>query len=251
MNDLISQPQQPQGHQYQQQQHGAIDVATLHRDIEILVTNARADFASNPLDPAIQQRLKALLDLQSILQRQKLPEDQLKLIREQVSQLSAAHPPKRPIATIPPPSVPAPVPAPVMASPLPSVPTPQPSLPANLQALLNPNTLAELLKVTTNAQTRTPPPPAPQPIAQPTPAPISAPASTVPAAAGENPLIASLRARGLLPPAAGAPVNPTPPPSLPFIIPRQAGFTAPNQMQSSQPGNAKINVQMSSASIRM
>lgn len=248
-----TQPQQPYGQPYQQPQQGSIDLAALHRDIEHLITSARADFARNPLDPSIQQRLKALLDLQSILQRQQLPEDQLRLIRDQVSQLSATAPAPRPVSTMPAPSVPAPAPAPVMTNPPPPVPTPQPAIPANLQALFNPNTLAELIRATTNAQTRTPPPPIPQPITQPNPAPISAPASTAPAAtAAENPLIASLRARGLLPPTTGAPVAPTPPPNLPFILPGQAGFTTGTPpMPPVQPVNVKINVQMSSASIRM
>ena len=248
------QPQQPYGQQYQQPQQGPIDLAALHRDIESLIAGARADFARNPLEPSIQQRLKALLDLQSILQRQQLPEDQLKLIRDQVSQLSAAAPAPRPVSSMPAPSIPAPAPAPVITNPPPPVPTPQAALPANLQAFFNPSTLAELIRATTNAQTRTPPPPMPHPVTQPNPAPISAPASTAPAAAAENPLIASLRARGLLPPpATGAPpITPTPPPNLPFIIPGQAGFTAPTpSIPPVQPVDVKINVQMSSASIRM
>src|ERR1700754_4025461 len=86
------QPQQYPNHTGQSQP-GSIDLAALNRDIENLVASARTDFANNPLDTSIQQRLKALLDLQNILQRQQLPQDQLRLIREQVSQLTPAAPP--------------------------------------------------------------------------------------------------------------------------------------------------------------
>lgn len=234
---------------HQPPQHGLIDLASLNQDIENLIAGARADFTNNPLDPAIQQRLKALLDLQSILQQQTLPQDQLKLIRDQVSQLSAAaqqhrrHTP----STIPPSSAPPPA-APVLNQ-TPNQ-TPQPNLPA----FLNPNTLAELLKTTATSQNRTPPPPAPQPQqpAQPNPPPpISATPSTTPAAAADNPLIASLRARGLLPSAPSASGTPTPP-NLPFMLPGQTGPTHPTPpAQPGQPSTAKINVQMTSASIRV
>ncbi|KAL1955617.1 hypothetical protein VTO42DRAFT_8350 [Malbranchea cinnamomea] len=240
--------QQPYGHPYQsppQPPQGPVDLGALQRDIDNLIASARVDFASNPLDPTIQQRLKALLDLQSILQRQKLPEDQLKLIRDQVSQLSAAPPPQRPASTIPPPSIPAT--AQTMLNSPAQVQTSQP----NLQALLNPNTLAELIKATASSQTLTPTPPALQQVTQPPHAPLSAPASTATLPASENSLIASLRARGLLPPVTSTPIIPTPP-NIPFILPGQAGFPAPNpQMQPAQSATVKINVQMTSASIRL
>ncbi|PGH13738.1 hypothetical protein AJ79_03437 [Helicocarpus griseus UAMH5409] len=230
------QQSQPYGQPFQE----PIDLGALHRDIENLILTARADFATNPLDPSIQQRLKALLDLQNILQQQKLPQDQLKLIRDQVSQLSPA--------PQPPPRV---VPTPPIPQPVQSVPsqTPQP----NLQALLNPNTIAELLKATTNQQSRTPPPPLIPPFLQPqatsTSTPPPPPPSTAPVQT-ENPLIASLRARGLLPPPTGS-TSPTPP-NLPFILPGQGGYTPPAAMSQlpNQP-EVKIKVQMTSASIRI
>ena len=49
---------------------------------------AKADFARNPLDAGTQQKLKALLDLQTILTSQQLPPEAIKLIREQVALLS-------------------------------------------------------------------------------------------------------------------------------------------------------------------
>ncbi|EEQ90576.1 hypothetical protein RJZ56_007650 [Blastomyces dermatitidis] len=236
-----AQPVQPYGQPFQE----SIDLSALHRDIESLIATARADFAINPLDPSIQQRLKALLDLQNILQQQKLPQDQLKLIRDQVSQLS----PQSPQAQPPPRVVPTP-PIPQAAQSIQNH-TPQP----NLQALLNPATIAELIKATTNQQSRTPPPPPVVPhippflqpqatSTPPPPAPSTAPTLT------ENPLIASLRARGLLPPPTSS--APPTPPNLPFILPGQAGYTPPAVIsQLSNPSEVKINIQMTSASIRI
>lgn len=80
---------QPQSHGY-----GVTEstVDTLNRDISDLIIASKADFAKNPWDNSIQTRLKALLDLQTILSSQKLPPDQIELIKNRVSQLSeAAH----------------------------------------------------------------------------------------------------------------------------------------------------------------
>lgn len=229
----------PKPQSYGQFHQGEVDLAALNRDIESLISKARADFASNPLEPSVQQRLKALLDLQNILQQQKLPQDQLKLIRDQVSQLKPALPPViRPATTIPP------------VQPV-STPTPQP----NLNALLNPNTLAGLLKATTNRQSQTPPPRIASTFLQPqavasTPPPPPQPVAQAPS---ENPLIASLRARGLLPPVQSNSV-PATPPNLPFILPGQTGVpnTVPiSGSQTPNPVEFKINVQLNSTSIRM
>lgn len=71
------------------------EVDTLHEDLQRLVVTARNDFAANPYDPGIQSKLKALLDLQTILQTQQLPQDQKQLIKNQVAQLKAASEPQR------------------------------------------------------------------------------------------------------------------------------------------------------------
>ncbi|EDN05481.1 predicted protein, partial [Histoplasma mississippiense (nom. inval.)] len=237
---LPTQEAQPYGQPLQD----LIDLSALHRDIENLISTARTDFANNPLDPSLQQKLKALLDLQNILQQQKLPQDQLKLIRDQVSQLSPTPKPQLPPRVVPtPPVTQGPV-QPIQSH------TPQP----NLQSLLNPATIAELIKATANQQSRTPPPPplphiAPflQPQASSTPPPP--PHSTAPNLA-ENPLIASLRARGLLPPAAAS--APPTPPNLPFILSGQSVYTPPAVIsQLPNPLEVKINIQMTSASIRI
>lgn len=49
----------------------------------------RAEFAKNPLDNSVQNRLKALLDLQSVLRSTSLPPDQLELIKNKVTELAA------------------------------------------------------------------------------------------------------------------------------------------------------------------
>ncbi|KAJ6053864.1 uncharacterized protein N7446_009876 [Penicillium canescens] len=113
------------------------DLNYLNRDLDGLIASARNDFANSPFNPACQQRLKALLDLQGILQRQQLTQEQLKLVRDQVSMLAATKPPSPPNATSIGPVAPPQIPAP------PVQPVSQP-----FQNLLNPGTLAELIKAT-------------------------------------------------------------------------------------------------------
>jgi pre-mRNA cleavage complex 2 protein Pcf11 len=188
----------------------------LNHDISNLIAGARTEFAAHPYDHGVQQRLKALLDLQSILQSQTLPPDQLDLIKDQVAQLSrATRPPKSP--------VPAPSPA-IIPPPQGPVPLAQP--PPSLHSLVPPDALAALLASVTPAQRPTPPPPPPAlPVSQPpslfnllpaaaapslTHAPLSVP--------GESPLLASLRAAGMLPPLPPA-VTVTATPPLPASFP--------------------------------
>lgn len=64
------------------------DFRNLSQDVEQLILAAKADFARNPLDTGTQQKLKALLDLQTILTSQHLPPNAIKLIKEQVGLLS-------------------------------------------------------------------------------------------------------------------------------------------------------------------
>lgn len=233
-------PNQPP---YNQPPQEPINLASLHRDVDSLIMSVRLEFTANPLNTAVQQKLKALLDLQNILQQQRLPDAQLKQIRDQVSQLSASSakptpPPPAPAA------LPAHIPNPAVSTPpIGTVPAqaPQP----NLQALLNPNTLAELIKATAQKPTPTQ---QTQPYTQPAvPPPSLAAAVQPPTSLAESPLIASLRARGLLPPATGTPT--TTPPNLPFIIPGQPAYTPVPANTNSQ--GVKIKVPMTSASIRM
>jgi pre-mRNA cleavage complex 2 protein Pcf11 len=61
----------------------------------------RGEWALNPSDTGIQQKLKALFDLQTILklQHQQLPPEQIRQIQEQVIQLSPAPAPPAPAST--------------------------------------------------------------------------------------------------------------------------------------------------------
>lgn len=193
-------------------------VESLNRDLEALIAAARTNFANSPFDPASQARLKALLDLQAILQNQQLTPDQLKLVRDQISSMAASNPvPNVPVVT-PQVSVPAPVSTPPVQPPSQS-----------LQGLLNSSTLADLIKATAARQQPTPPPQVPNAFPQ---MPQVPPVSSTPQPA-ENPLIAQLRARGLLPSHSAPPVmssGSTPPMgggSMPFFMPGQTHSTPP------------------------
>jgi pre-mRNA cleavage complex 2 protein Pcf11 len=229
-----------------------VDLSALNRDIESLITTARTEFANNPLDFAIQQRLKALLDLQGILQRQELPQEQLKLVRDQVSALA---PTSRPASQLS--SLPSGLPALLnTAGPPPSVSTPpshaipQATQP-NLQGLLNSSTLAGLIKATAPRQQPTPPPAVANILSQVQSASTPQPASGTPVAS-ENPLIASLRARGLLPSNTGTPPAAPGNANLPFINPGLVRYTPPvGTPQAASSTDITVNVHMSTPSIKM
>ncbi|KAL9041053.1 MAG: hypothetical protein Q9214_004249, partial [Letrouitia sp. 1 TL-2023] len=59
------------------------DLESLLRDIESLISKARNEFVASPYDTSVQNRLKALLDLQTILRSQQLPPDQMQAVRNQ------------------------------------------------------------------------------------------------------------------------------------------------------------------------
>ncbi|KAI9670144.1 MAG: hypothetical protein M1817_004481 [Caeruleum heppii] len=121
---------------YVQQDSGGIDA--LMGDIINLIASARLEFATNPYDSAVQQRLKALLDLQTIVQTQALPPGQLRLIKDQVAQLS------RDSAPLLPSTQPVTTPAVPQVSQASSRLQP-PQHNASLQSILSPSTLAQLL----------------------------------------------------------------------------------------------------------
>lgn len=200
----------PQNYQqqtnYALQPQPATNLDSLHRGVANLISAARNEFVATPWDPSIQQRLKALLDLQSILTNQQLPLDQIQLIQDQVAQLAASQRPAPPNPALAPAPIHAPAPAPI---PVP-IPTPQPPTIAppilhqqpDIQALLSSNALAELLASAAKAQQPPPTPPVPQIPLQQVQLSQSQPAINPPsvAAGGDNSLIAKLRAAGMLPP---------------------------------------------------
>lgn len=230
-----------------------IDLSYLNRDVDALIASAKIDFANSPFNPVSQQRLKALVDLQAILQKQQLAPDQLKLVRDQVSALAATRPPSvGPNAATNGSTMSAP---PQIHTP-PAQPVSQP-----LQHLLNHNTLAELIKATASRQQSTPPPQIPAALSQ-IPQMPQMPQyphqSVPPQPAPENPLIAALRARGLLPggptPASPTPSTSTPVPgrsNLPFILPHGLQPTTPAPAQTPIPSNGSSGVPMSTASMKI
>jgi pre-mRNA cleavage complex 2 protein Pcf11 len=179
----------------------------LNSDIANLIAASKVEFAQNPYDGSIQTRLKALLDLQSILQSQKLPPEQIALIKDQVAQLSIAAKPQPP----PTPVVQPPAPTPVTVS---QPPTQQPTLASLLGGS---DALAALLaRASATPQAPTPPPQPVLPVRSPQPQyakpqypPVPPPASNSTAVVDPNSLLEKLRAAGMLPPA--PPVASTPP----------------------------------------
>lgn len=213
---------------------------SLHRDIEDLISTAKIEFASSPYDLAIQQRLKALLDLQTILRSQQLPPDQIQLIRDQVAQLSLARP--APAAPLPPPT-------PSVYIPPPAPPVQQP---ADIQALLSSNKLADILANAAKAQQ----PPTPNilqiPLQQPQIPPSQSPMTPTPAPSGSGiSLIASLRAAGVLPPDSNTPVNGS------FVPPPAFGYSShpppASQTSLARPPFQELrnDVQLTAASLKM
>ena len=167
-------------------------VDILKNDISDLIASSKAHFANNPWNSSIQTRLKALLDLQTILSSQQLPPDQITLIKNQVAQLyEAAHsstPHVAPLISTSPPAT-------AVVAQLPGQ---QPSL----SSLLGPGALAALLA----RQSATPQPPIPQssaPVRSPSAAqrvfnvPVTVPSNSTPLP-DPNSLLEKLRAAGLL-----------------------------------------------------
>ncbi|KFY08795.1 hypothetical protein V492_05905 [Pseudogymnoascus sp. VKM F-4246] len=230
-----AQPWQPQPGQ--SRGYGMDDnIDTLNSDIARLIAAAKNEFAQSPYDGSIQTRLKALLDLQSILGSQKLPPDQIALIKDQVKALSAASKPQAP----PPQPSPAPVQTPVAVSQ-------PPAQPPSLASLLGgQNALAALLARSTSTPNATPPPPPANVQPARSQAPYSLPAyppaqgpPARPPSATPNPtsLLDQLRAAGLLP-GEPAPTGTPPIRQMPQIPPPGAfpGIFPPPPILHGQPG---------------
>ena len=192
-----------------------ISIDKLNDDIQQLIVTTKAQFAQAPLEASIQTRLRALLDLQSLLQRSNLNQDQLVLIKTQVSELAVnIRVPNTQAPALTPTSI-----APVAVAPPP--PVSAPPAPVSLDSLFGQGALATLLagakKPATPQQFSTP-----QPTQTPPPATLGAairspaqqpakPAAAVPA--DPMALMAMLRQSGLLPPPPpGTSANAPPPP---------------------------------------
>ncbi|KAK3898834.1 protein PCF11 [Staphylotrichum tortipilum] len=81
------QQQPPAGPVYGAPQPG-ISIDKLKDDVQRLIIAEKAEFAQDPLDTSKQTRLKALLDLQTIIQSQDMPQDQLMIINDRVAELA-------------------------------------------------------------------------------------------------------------------------------------------------------------------
>ncbi|KAF4872673.1 hypotheticall protein [Colletotrichum siamense] len=205
-------------------QTGVISKDSLGQDIQKLIDASKLEFAQNPHDHSVHQRLKALLDVQNLLQHQNLPQDQLVLIKNQVADLAVkvrpfaaqGHAPAAtPVPHHPPPAAAAPV--------VPPSGPPQQSGGVTLDALFGQGALAALLtrqSATPQAPTPTPPPPFPNMAIRSPPPQRAEPQrqSSAPPAADPMALLAGLRQAGLL--SGGAPsTTPTPAPPAPAPVP--------------------------------
>jgi pre-mRNA cleavage complex 2 protein Pcf11 len=196
-----------------------ISIDSLKDDIQRLTAAFTAQIAQNPLDPVIQTKLKALMDLQTILQTQNLPQDQLVLVKNQIADLavnmrapqaqtSAPVAPPNPVAVAPPPAV-----APKVS----------------LDSLFGSGALAAIMaRNSSTPQVPTPQPPQPPvvpvPIRSPPPQKVE-PQKPVPAPTDPMALLSMLRQAGmLLPPtpatAAASVPSRTAPATLPFPLPQ-------------------------------
>ncbi|RWA11551.1 hypothetical protein EKO27_g3537 [Xylaria grammica] len=192
-----------------------ISIDALNDDIQRLTTAFKAQLAQTPHDPIIQTKLKALVDLQTILQTQNLPQEQLVLVKNQISDLAVNI--RAPPAQT---STPVSLPNPVAVAP-PPVAAPK----VSLDSLFGSGALAAIMaRNTTTSQAPTPQPPAaPVPIRSPPPQRIE-PQKAAPAPADPLALMNMLRQAGILPPAtpvtSTTPVpSTTPSTNLPFPLP--------------------------------
>ncbi|KAL2753702.1 hypothetical protein ACRALDRAFT_1082814 [Sodiomyces alcalophilus JCM 7366] len=249
-------PAGPPGSRYS----AAIDIVSLIRDIEELISLSRVEVGQNPNDQGVHQRLKGLLDLQTLLQTHNVPPDQLVLVKNQVADLAVKLRPysadKLPghagAAAAAAPHVPYQAP-PAVSSAASVVPPQHGSV--TLDSLFGKGALASLVtRQSVTPQVPTPPPPATQ---QPPPAaagaiPIRSPQPQPQAsAAGPTPdpmaLLAGLRKAGLLPGGSATPTPPAvtpvvgaaaPPPPLPGIGAPPPGLLPPGLAQLLAPLNA-------------
>ncbi|PTD08184.1 ATPase WRNIP1 C26H5.02c [Fusarium culmorum] len=227
----------PPGHPAQQ--YTSNGGQSLSNDIRNLIVTTQAEASRNPHDHGVQTRLRALHDLQVVVNSTSLPPDQLELIKNKVTELAAVNM-MAPLTQRPAPTPPVPVQARPIPMPPVSVALPQPAAPApaqegvTLDALLGKGALAALMARQSATPQNSTPTPQPTPVQHEPPKPpmptmsaleamMSMPpmsaTPTMPAASTPVPppasaapwsLLDQLRKSGLLPPApapAPAPVQ--------------------------------------------
>lgn len=189
----------PQPAGYPQHLLPSQNLDSLKKDIADLIGRTKAEFAANTFDNTLRDRLKALVDLQIILEKQQLPPHELQAIRDQVAQLSAASKPTSvPPPYVPPPHLPHHQPHRLQQTPA-QLPAPQTN---DIQALLSSRNLADIIaKAQQNTST---PPTAHAASPQTQQPPVAAPST--PSVPGSD-LLAMLRANGMLPSNSNTPTN--------------------------------------------
>ena len=253
------QPTQVQ--QYQQQTTYAphpqppSNLDSLHKDIDNLISTAKAEFLADVNNSSLRDKLKALLDLQSMLSAHRIAPHELEAVRHKVAELSA-------------PPGPAPYPPPILSTPVPFTngmnasqqvateghthvsvpPVPPPTHTHHSDiSIVNSNRLADILAKAQQGPRTTVPTSSPAPYTAPPLIPL--PAST---SRGEpSSLLAQLRAAGILGPEGGTPVNGSvaPPPSQ-YMAPQVSGHTPIAQLAPPPRIATDNDVELTSASLK-
>ncbi|EXJ93306.1 hypothetical protein A1O1_01698 [Capronia coronata CBS 617.96] len=210
---------------------GGVDIQKLHVDIDDLTTDAKIECATHPMDAGARRKLASLQTLKEILDSGNASERDLIDIRTTIMQKMA----EKITANQHLPTQTASLPMPISNAYVPQPPTQHLAAPAPAAAsLFNSTNLAELLRATVGQQQAPQQPNYYAQMQQPrvvTPVPVT---SAAPAAT-ENPLLAQLRASGLLSAA------PTPLQGITSTMPGVAAF----------PSGLAGEVTLSSASIRI
>ncbi|KAK4644629.1 mRNA 3' end processing factor [Podospora bellae-mahoneyi] len=172
-----------------------INIDKLKDDIQQLIELDRAGFAQNMHDASKQNRLKALLDLQKVVQSQNLPQEQLMIISDQVAKLAVN---MRAAQAQPPPSYPPALPPPYNThTPTPPVVTQQFAPPPVAAAAPPPSVLPQLPAVLAAALGRPASNVAPLPVAAAPPPPVR-PATTAGGAASGTLSLDAILGQGAL-----------------------------------------------------
>ncbi|GAM86126.1 hypothetical protein ANO11243_041370 [Dothideomycetidae sp. 11243] len=239
------------------------NTADLKKKIEDLVSLTKADFAANPYDQAIQQKMSNLLSLQTFVASQSLPPDSLQAIRAQVDQMYAERKPA-PVAAPQPWQPPAPAANNFQVPPnLAQLLQGQASTPAPTQPTFAPGALEALLKATANGQKPSTPSLPSFPIAPSFNTNGSAPITN---GAQAQSLMDALKAAGLA--SASSTPNPPPAPQIPkpaaqsaadllkslSAIPGFANLATPSAMGSAfppPPPNFKPRVPLSQSGLKI
>lgn len=214
--------QQPQA--FPQYQDPSNHSDPIHQDVEKLISAARSEFSSNVHNDSLRIRLQALLALQGALKSQTLTPQEFQAARNEVARLFAeVYGASGPAASAPPrTSVPTPY-VPPQQHPQqqrpPQVPAPQNP---DIQSLLSSRNLADIIAKAQQAPAT--PPISQAPFSQAQSAPQNSSTPSLSANLGD--MLASLKAKGILPNASSTPVNGShgyaPPPSVtqtPPLIP--------------------------------